>query len=155
MAKTLCVIGDVAISDRHWAMQGWPAMSRGRVFKDYQYSDGTYGTRQIARKAPTMTIVLIHAPGYRFDTGQPEDPAPVAGVNWLSEIKPVVELDLLEEPQPVSIGDVDFGDYWVERVDVKPSTQHLKGGNRGGLVSSVYEVIIGLKASVDELTVNG
>ena len=155
MAKTLCVIGDVAISDRHWAMQGWPAMNRGKKLMEYEYEDGGYGTRLVARKSPTMTIMLIHAPGHRFDTGRPEDVAPTAGQNWLSEIQPVVELDLLEEPQPVSIGDVDFGVYWVERVDVKPSTQHLKGGSRGGLVSSVYEVIIGLKGSADELTVNG
>ena len=155
MAKTLCVIGDVAISDRHWAMQGWPAMNRGKTLKDYQYEDGGYGTRLVARKSPTMTIMLIHAPGYRFDTGGPEDVAPTAGQNWLTAIQPVMELDLLEEPQPVSIGDIDFGEYWVERVDVKPSTQHLKGGSRGGLVSSVYEVIIGLKGSADELTVNG
>ena len=79
----------------------------------------------------------------------------VAGENWLSKILPVIELDALEGPQTVSIGDVDFGEYLVERVDVKSSKEHLKGGQRGGLVSSIYEVTIALKGSDDAITVNG
>ena len=73
----------------------------------------------------------------------------------MNRIREVIALDLLEEPQPVSIGDIDLGEYWVERVDVKPSKEHLKGGDRGGIVSSVCEVIIGLKAYDDEIAVSG
>ena len=155
MAKTLVNIGDLAIRDDHWALLGWPGMSRGRTYRTYEYEDGSYGTRRVARKAPVMTLTLVHAPGYRFDLGGRVRRVYRAGENWLSEIQPVIALDTREEPQAVTIGDIDFGDYWVERVDVKPSPQHQKGGARGGVVSSVYEVVIGLKAFNDELTVNG
>ena len=155
MPKTLLIIGDVNIQDDYWAMQGFASMGRGRVFREYQYEDGDYGVREVGRRSPQMTVLLVHAPGYRFDLGRQEDAALVAGENWLSKILPVIELDALEGPQTVSIGDVDFGEYLVERVDVKSSKEHLKGGQRGGLVSSIYEVTIALKGSDDAITVNG
>ena len=153
---TLLTIGSVRIDDADFAVQGFPAISYGSANKEYALANGGYTTKRVARKAPTMTIVLVHAPGQEF-AGQLRWFAQFVrapGESWWDKLEPIVALQELEEAQDVSVGDLDFGRWFVEQVDVRGDKTTITGGSRGGFTSATFDVTIRLKAQQDERTAN-
>ena len=148
---TLLQIGDVKIDDADFAAQGFPALSYGNALKEYPLANGGYKTKRVNRKAPTMTIALVHAPGQSFTDG---DLFTQAGALWWNKLDPLVGLQDLEEAQDVSVGDLDFGKWFVEQVDVRGDKTTVTGKARGGYTSATFDITIRLKADDDEHSSN-
>ena len=144
---TLLQIGDVKIDDADFAPQGFPALSYGNALKEYPLASGAYKTKRVNRKAPTMTIALVHAPGQQFTGG---DLFSKSGGSWWGKLEPIVALQELEESQEVSVGDLDFGKWFVEAVELRGDKTTITGGGRGGYTSATFDITIRLKAEVDE-----
>lgn len=153
---TLLQIGAVKIDDADFAVQGFPALSYGAANKEYALANGGYATKRVNRKAPTMTIVLAHAPGQEF-AGRLNwftQFVYLPGESWWRKLEPIVALAELEDAQDVSVGDLDLGKWLVEQVDVRGDKTTITGGSRGGFTSAIFDVTIRLKAQQDEHTDN-
>lgn len=143
-------IGDVKISDTDFAAQGFPTLSYGRATKEYPLGNGKYTTRLVNRKAPTMTIALVHAPGQQMSGTLARF---TGGGSWWGTLQALIALaDAPEErpPEPieVSMGTVDFGEWFVEQVDVRGDKTTIAGSS--GFTSATFDVIIRLKAVKDD-----
>ena len=152
----LMSIGDVEIDSATWAVQGWPRQSYQRVLSEYELADGDYEVRFRSRRAPTMSIVLAHAPGQPFDSGQLFSPRrrTAAGQGWHAVVQTLIDLGGLVDAAPVAvaIGDLEMGTWWVEAVDPSGDDAVIAGGDRGGYAPTVLEVTIRLKGSRDAIT---
>lgn len=159
----LMSIGPVDFDSSIWAVAGWPRPKYGRTLAEYELASGDYAVRFRGRRAPSMTVVMRHAPGQPFEADAifPDRPQGGVGEGWHSVLQPVIALAALEDAGPVavSIGDLDLGEWWVESVEPSSDDSVVAGGSHGGFAPTVVEVTIVLRghrdALVDHTPANG
>ena len=149
----LLSIGGVDIDSDTWAIKGWPRRSHQRTLSEFELADGDYAVRFRARRAPTMTISMVHAPGQPFDSGELFSRASAVGQGWHSAVATIIALTDLKDaaPVPVAIGDLELGDWWVESVEDSSDDALVAGGARGGFAPTLLEATIRLRAHRDRI----
>lgn len=108
-------IGEETFTDDRWAIVAMPSYRGTKRLKKYNLANGNPKSVYQGRDPVQRTMTVRYIPSQNLRTGRiwDRDQWPV-GQNWLTELRRLELLNETEEPLEVTIGEVDYGEWFVE-----------------------------------------
>lgn len=141
----LFTIGEETFTDDRWAITAMPSYRGTKRLKKYTLASGKPKSVYEGREATQRTMSVVYIPSQNLRTGALWEPRNYpAGANWLTELRRLELLNEIEEPLEVTIGEVDYGQWWVEiRTTPEPDT-NLKNPTQGTIAPLITRAEITL-----------
>ena len=146
----LFTIGDETFTDERWALMSMLSYRRTHRFKKYNLANGKPKTVHEGRDPLQRMFTAVYVPSQNLATGEVWDRTFwTVGTNWYTELARLEDLGADGEPLAVTIGDVDYGEWFVE-VRTEPEREsHVKNPREGTVAPLITMAMITL-TEVDE-----
>lgn len=149
----LFTIGEETFTDERWIIVAMPSYRRTHRLKKYILANGKPKAVHEGRDPIVRTFSVRYIPSQNFATGGLWDRRSwPTGTNWLTELQRLENVGADGMPQAVTIGEVDYGEWFVDvRTTPDPET-NIKNPREGTMAPLITTAEITLTEVDEEVT---